>query len=67
MVALFARIQVLLHISQGPLRIDWTAAVKYVKLVDVGSRLGSYHQRLAVSSISSCDGGWAVTCIAAGR
>jgi len=66
-VVLFVRIQVLLHISPGFLRIGWTAAVTYVKFVDVGSRLGSYHQRLAVSSISSCDGGWVVTCIAAGR
>jgi hypothetical protein len=44
-VVLFARIQVLLHISPGSLRIGWTAAVvECLKLVDVGSRLGSYHQ-----------------------
>jgi uncharacterized repeat protein (TIGR02543 family) len=30
------------------------------QVIDVGSRLGSYHQRLAVSSISFCNGGWVV-------
>jgi len=58
----FCTHQVLLYISPGPLRIGWTAAVvKHLEFIDVGSRLGSYHQRLAVSSKSSCDGGWVVT------